>query len=132
MIRIRQIQDIRKLAKADQYFFELLSIPNLQERLDCMILRRKLDLDVADVRPELSIVRHAASELRHSAKFKRVLQVSSCWPSSSHHANRRFKQLVLAVGNALNASSFRGGAQGFKLDALLKVTAIKTYIDLQF
>lgn len=33
-----------------------------------------------------------------------------------------FYQLVLAVGNALNASSFRGGAQGFKLDALLKVS----------
>lgn len=76
MLRLRQIQDIRRLAKADQYFFELLSIPNLQERLECMILRRKLDLDVADVRPELSIVRNAASELRRSAKFKRVLQAS--------------------------------------------------------
>jgi hypothetical protein len=30
-------------------------------------------------------------------------------------------QAVLTVGNALNGSSFRGGALGFKLEALLKV-----------
>lgn len=30
-------------------------------------------------------------------------------------------EAVLAVGNALNNSTFRGGARGFQLDALLKV-----------
>lgn len=30
-------------------------------------------------------------------------------------------QAVLTVGNALNGSNFRGGALGFRLDALLKV-----------
>lgn len=30
-------------------------------------------------------------------------------------------QVVLAIGNALNGSTFRGGARGFQLDALLKV-----------
>ena len=29
--------------------------------------------------------------------------------------------MVLTLGNALNGSTFRGGARGFKLDALLKV-----------
>jgi hypothetical protein len=29
-------------------------------------------------------------------------------------------QAVLAVGNALNGSSFRGGAHGFQLEALMK------------
>jgi hypothetical protein len=32
------------------------------------------------------------------------------------------RQAVLTVGNALNGSSFRGGALGFKLEALLKVS----------
>jgi hypothetical protein len=30
-------------------------------------------------------------------------------------------QTVLVVGNALNGSTFRGGARGFQLEALLKV-----------
>ena len=31
-------------------------------------------------------------------------------------------QAVLAIGNALNVSTLRGGAQGFQLDALMKVS----------
>lgn len=40
-----------------------------------MIFRRRLELDIADIRPELRIVRNAALELRQSAKFKKLLQV---------------------------------------------------------
>lgn len=32
------------------------------------------------------------------------------------------RQAILAVGNRLNGSSFRGSARGFRLEALLKVT----------
>ncbi|KAF8827104.1 hypothetical protein HHX47_DHR5001082 [Lentinula edodes] len=35
-------------------------------------------------------------------------------------ADQYFAEAVLAVGNALNGSSFRGGARGFQLDALMK------------
>lgn len=35
-------------------------------------------------------------------------------------------QTVLTVGNALNGSSFRGGARGFQLEALLKLKETKT------
>jgi hypothetical protein len=39
---------------------------------------------------------------------------------------RRTLEVVLAIGNYLNGSTFRGGAYGFKLDALLKLFEIKT------
>lgn len=32
----------------------------------------------------------------------------------------------MAIGNALNGNTFRGGARGFQLDALLKVTSLST------
>jgi len=80
-----------------------MTIPRLSERLECMIYRRKLDLEIAEIRPELNILRNASYEVRHSDRFKQVLQV------------------VLAVGNALNGSTFRGEARGFQLEALLKV-----------
>lgn len=86
-----------------------------------MIFRRKLDLDIADVRPELIIVRNAAFELRESTKLKKLLQVGFPPASFRLFDSNRILKLVLAVGNALNSSSFRGGARGFKLDALLKV-----------
>lgn len=45
----------------------------------------------------------ACEEVKKSGKFKKVLEV------------------VLALGNYLNGGSFRGGAYGFKLDALTKL-----------
>ncbi|EIW76318.1 hypothetical protein CONPUDRAFT_139713 [Coniophora puteana RWD-64-598 SS2] len=106
--RIKDYDDISKLAKADQYFFEIMVIPRLQERLDCMIYRRKLELDIEEVRPDLKYLRDASKELRASERFKRTLKA------------------VLAIGNALNMSTFRGGAHGFKLEALLKMKETKT------
>lgn len=101
---------------------QIMQIPRLQQRLDCMLFRRRLELDLEDVRPDVNIVRKAAAELSSSARFKRVLQVSSeqvkmQWRSPLISP----QQVVLTVGNALNGSSFRGGARGFQLDALLKV-----------
>ena len=52
-----------------------MSIPRLPERVSCMIYRRKLDFDIAELRPDLDFLRSAALELRRSTKFKQLLQV---------------------------------------------------------
>lgn len=108
VVRLKDFGDVSKLAKADQYFSQIMTIPRLAERLECMLYRRKLELEVEETRPELNIVHMAAKELRSSTKFKRVLQA------------------VLVIGNVLNGSSFRGGARGFQLEALLKLKETKT------
>lgn len=64
-------------------------------------------MDLEELKPEFTMLRGAVDELRHSTAIKRVLQV------------------VLAVGNALNASTFRGNARGFQLEALLKLRDTK-------
>ncbi|CCM00171.1 uncharacterized protein FIBRA_02199 [Fibroporia radiculosa] len=106
--RLKDFGEISKLAKADQYFYQIMTIPRLSERLECMLYRRKLELEIEEIRPELNIVRNASHELRSSTRFKKVLQA------------------VLAVGNALNGSTFRGGARGFQLEALTKMKETKT------
>jgi diaphanous 1 len=72
-----------------------------------MLYRRKLELDIAEIRPELDVLRNASKELRGSARFLQVLQA------------------VLTVGNALNSS--RGGARGFQLNSLLKVNLFTSF-----
>uniref|UniRef100_A0A0W0GB16 Putative FH2-domain-containing protein n=1 Tax=Moniliophthora roreri TaxID=221103 RepID=A0A0W0GB16_MONRR len=108
VIRIRDFGDVSKLAKADQYLSQIITIPRLTERLDAMIFRRKLEFDVEEVRPELNILKSVCSELEISQRFKGVLKA------------------ILAIGNALNGTSFRGGARGFQLEALLKLKETKT------
>lgn len=52
-----------------------MTIPRLEERLTCMITRRRFEMDLEEIRPELSILRNAADEIRGSAKFRAVLKV---------------------------------------------------------
>lgn len=56
---------------------QVMVIPRLEQRLNCMITRKRFDLDLEELRPELAILRNAADEIRHSNKFKRVLKVSA-------------------------------------------------------
>ena len=56
---------------------QIMTIPRLSERVECMLYRRKLEVEVEEVRPELNIVRNASQELRGSPRFRRVLQVNS-------------------------------------------------------
>jgi hypothetical protein len=103
-------------------FLQIITIPVVADRMGSMIFRRRLELEATELLPELNVLRNAASELRHSAKLKRVLQVHlTRMIFAQYPCSISPFQFVLAVGNALNASSFRGGARGFKLEALLKV-----------
>jgi diaphanous 1 len=119
--------DIGLLSKSDQYFkqvcfcftrvnivlksnFKLSLIPRLDERLFCMIYRRKFDMDVEETRPELATLRGAVDELRTSDSFKEVLAA------------------VLSLGNTINNATHRGNAAGFKLEDLLKVRESHYYL----
>lgn len=93
--RIKDFEDVGKLAKADQYFSEvsrleglynprlthfgaqIMTIPRLSDRLECMLYRRKLELDMEEIRPELDMVHRASRELKASNRFKQVLQASA-------------------------------------------------------
>jgi len=55
---------------------QIMVIPRLVERLDCMLYRRRLELEIAEVKPDVDMVRNAGAELRSSVKFKQVLSVS--------------------------------------------------------
>ncbi|KAJ3551751.1 hypothetical protein NM688_g4527 [Phlebia brevispora] len=77
--RIKDFGDVSKLAKADQYFSQIMTIPRLSERLECLIYRRKLEVEIEEIRPELNIVRNASQELRASLRLRKVLQASDIY-----------------------------------------------------
>lgn len=62
---------------------QISTIPRLSQRLECMLYRRKLELEVEEIRPDMQTVRDACKDLRGSQRFKAVLQV--CYfPTSSY------------------------------------------------
>ncbi|KAF9585106.1 hypothetical protein BGW38_003868 [Lunasporangiospora selenospora] len=99
--------DFDSLGKADQFYKQIVDIPRLPERLSSMIFRRRLEIEVGELKPEMDVLRMAIDELYSSKRLKGLLRT------------------VLIIGNHMNASSFRGNAYGFQLDALLKIRDTK-------
>ncbi|CAG8457272.1 24000_t:CDS:10 [Dentiscutata erythropus] len=99
--------DVGMLGNAEKYFREVMEIPRLSERLGCMIYRRKFEMEVFELKSQVEDLHQAYVELKSSMKFKYLLKT------------------ILAIGNYLNGSTFRGNAIGFRLDCLLKISETK-------
>jgi len=95
--------NITELSLSDQYLHQMSSIPRLTERMSCMLYRRQLNMAQEELKPDLTMLRSAADELKRSSKLKTVLAT------------------VLQLGNELNGGTFRGDADGFQLSDLLKL-----------
>ncbi|KAG0314255.1 hypothetical protein BGZ99_008272 [Dissophora globulifera] len=99
--------DISTLGNAEKFYREIMDIPRLSERVSAMIFRRRLEIEVGELKPEMDVLRLTIEELYSSKRLKSLLKT------------------VLLIGNHLNSTSFRGNAYGFQLDALLKIRDTK-------
>ncbi|WWC57807.1 uncharacterized protein I303_100342 [Kwoniella dejecticola CBS 10117] len=100
--------DVAKLSKPDLHFKEISTITHLNLRLESMVFRRRFDMLLSEIMPDLMILRSVTKQLRESQRLKDVLKV------------------VLALGNRLNGGTFRGNASGFQLEALPKLKETRT------
>ncbi len=85
-----------------------MTVPKLTSKLEGLILKEEFDYRLAKLDKDIACLRAACDEIFTNAKFKHVLEV------------------LLAMGNYLNAGTVRGGAYGFKLEVLKKIADVKT------
>eukprot|EP00300_Choanocystis_sp_HF-7_P014570 c18734_g1_i1.p1 GENE.c18734_g1_i1~~c18734_g1_i1.p1 ORF type:complete len:469 (+),score=115.76 c18734_g1_i1:90-1409(+) len=100
--------DQEKLSDVEQFFSEMSSVPHAQVRVKGMVALVKGSQDLDFIREKVKVMKKVMQEVRESSDLKRVLRV------------------VLAIGNALNAGSNRGGASGFRIDDLTRLKDTKT------
>ena len=81
--------------ESDSSVTQISTIPRLSERLECMLYRRKLELEVEEIRPDMQIIRDASKDLRSSERFKVVLQVRRSTSSTTGQNVEFFKRLSL-------------------------------------
>lgn len=98
---------VSDLARAEQFFWEMLKIPRYEQRLLCINYKMKFVERISEIRPDITIVHETAAMLKDNKKIAKLLEV------------------VLAIGNYLNGDSFRGQAYGFSIDLLSKLGDVK-------
>ncbi|RZR78963.1 hypothetical protein BHM03_00004525 [Ensete ventricosum] len=99
--------DLSELGSAEQFLKALLDIPFAFQRLDVLLFMASLPEEATSAKESFSTLEVACGELKNSRLFLKLLEA------------------VLKTGNRMNDGTFRGGAQAFKLDTLLKLADVK-------
>lgn len=96
------------LDRQEQFLWELSQIPQLEERIEAIILQATFPEKFYDIEQRLNTMLTTCKSLRHNKSLHWILS------------------LILHVGNYLNGqSSERGQADGFGLDILPKLKDLK-------
>ncbi|KAG8064240.1 hypothetical protein GUJ93_ZPchr0004g40043 [Zizania palustris] len=99
--------ELSQLGPAEQFMRAIIDVPYLFQRLDALLFMAALPEEAGAVEQSFATLEVASQELRGSRLFKKLLEA------------------VLKTGNRMNDGTFRGGAQAFKLDTLLKLADVK-------
>ncbi|XP_017255322.1 formin-like protein 5 [Daucus carota subsp. sativus] len=100
-------EDISKLGPADRFVKTLIEIPFAYQRLEALLFMCSLQNEFGSLKESFKVLEVACTELKNSRLFLKLLEA------------------VLKLGNRMNDGTFRGGAQAFKLDTLLKLSDVK-------
>ena len=92
----------------DEMVIMISSIPGYTERLEAIIFDNSYESDCEIIEEEVDKFFKAFDFLKNSKKFKQWLKI------------------IMAFGNYMNGGTFRGGVYAFKLNALNKLTSIKS------
>ncbi|KAL4201710.1 hypothetical protein AMTRI_Chr02g259960 [Amborella trichopoda] len=99
--------ELSQLGTAERFLKALVDIPFAFKRFEALLYMGSLDEEVSCVKESFVTLEVACKELRNSRLFVKLLEA------------------VLKTGNRMNDGTFRGGAQAFKLDTLLKLSDVK-------
>ncbi|GFP93780.1 formin-like protein 5, partial [Phtheirospermum japonicum] len=99
--------DISLLGPAERFLKVMVDIPFAFKRLESLLFVSTFQEEFSSTKESLATLEVACKELRNSRLFLKLLEA------------------VLKTGNRMNDGTYRGGAQAFKLDTLLKLSDVK-------
>ncbi|XP_031104820.1 formin-like protein 5 isoform X2 [Ipomoea triloba] len=99
--------EVSRLGHAERFLKVLVDVPFAFKRLESLLFMCTLQEEASMVKESFATLEAACTELRKSRLFLKLLEA------------------VLKTGNRMNDGTYRGGAQAFKLDTLLKLSDVK-------
>ncbi|KAK0591243.1 hypothetical protein LWI29_037428 [Acer saccharum] len=99
--------EISQLGPAEQFLKALVEIPFVYKRVETLNFMSSIQEEVSTTKESFKSLEVASIKLRNSRLFLKLLEA------------------VLKTGNRMNVGTYRGGAQAFKLDTLLKLSDVK-------
>ncbi|GMJ00532.1 hypothetical protein HRI_003722300 [Hibiscus trionum] len=99
--------DVNQLGPAERFLKTVVEIPFAFKRIDALMFMSTFPEEAAALKESFATLKVACAKLKDSRLFMKLLEA------------------VLKTGNRMNDGTYRGGAQAFKLDTLLKLSDVK-------
>ncbi|XP_021730826.1 formin-like protein 3 isoform X1 [Chenopodium quinoa] len=99
--------DTSQLGPAERFLKVMVDIPFAFKRMDSLMFMMTFKEEVSSIKESFATLEVACDDLKKSRLFLKLLEA------------------VLKTGNRMNDGTYRGGAQAFKLDTLLKLADVK-------
>ncbi|KAG2702157.1 hypothetical protein I3760_06G077500 [Carya illinoinensis] len=101
--------DPTRLANAESFLYHLLkAVPSAFTHLNAMLFRLNYDSEILQLKESIQTLELGCNELRTRGLFMKLLEA------------------ILKAGNRMNAGTARGNAQAFNLNALRKLSDVKS------
>lgn len=105
---LQQNGNIRdQVDKTDAYMMSLADVKGLRGKIQCAVSAKTFNEDAVEVIRNMDTFAMIPTEIMNSSKLTHMLEA------------------ILAMGNFLNSGTGRGGAHGFKLEALAMLSTVK-------
>jgi len=105
---LKPYQDTPNLGIPERFYIVLMEVPEVGTRLQLWQYKLNFKNKQHEIQEKMESLINACIEVRTSEKFTAVLEI------------------ILYMGNFMNCNSSKGGAWGFKLDTLTKLSEIKS------
>ncbi|KAL4348156.1 hypothetical protein GQ457_17G023470 [Hibiscus cannabinus] len=116
--------DINLLGPAERFLKTVVEIPFAFKRIDALLFMSTFPEEAASLRESFLTLEVRTEMIDSRTEYLRVLQVA-CTKLKSSRLFMKLLEAVLKTGNRMNDGTYRGGAQAFKLDTLLKLSDVK-------
>ncbi|KAL6077823.1 Diaphanous [Balamuthia mandrillaris] len=98
----------QEVGRVEQFFLQMLTIPRFKQRMATFAFKLNFKNHLEELEYDIDVICNATTELRNSPKFSKTLEV------------------ILAIGNFMNAGPRKPSAAGFKLSFLTKLGDTKS------
>lgn len=100
--------DVAQLGKPERFVLAIADVPRLVPRLTCLSIKQGFTPKYEAAEAAVGVIGKAIKEIDGNKRLKEMLEI------------------VLALGNHMNGGTGRGGAWGFAIESLVKMTDVKS------
>lgn len=102
----KKVEMMNGLCPCEKYMVAMMGVPNAADKFNCMLFQIQFRSRITEINESISTLLKACDDVKNSTRLRKLMAV------------------ILTIGNQINTGGDGNMAEGFSLDALLKLNEV--------